>query len=812
MGSFWAKRDGDGNELPVTEHLLDVAGCLSALIRAPGYRRALEHAAGRELNDIDLDRLGVIGALHDVGKINADFQLGKGGHLPHGQAVMLSKDFPFRQALLSFGSRNAIRQALCASVSHHGEIVKEDLTRWSETARMIRGQNNTYDFTAALLNELRAIYPLAFQEGPGLPENPEFWHLFAGLLTIADQIGSGTRNFPVLRPDGFMRNPELAISEAGLDATGMFPVANLSVPDIFGWPESAAPTEVQDMMGKVPVEDRLILVESETGSGKTEAALLRFRKLAEAGAVQGMYFAIPTRSSAVQIQRRVNQAVSRMWNREATLAVPGYLTSGDELGQKTGPFDVVWGEQGRIVPSRWSAEAPRKYLCSPVAVGTIDQALFSVLRRKWAHMRGAALSRSLLVVDEVHASDFYMSELLIRLLKTHLSFGGHAMLMSATLTTQRRHQIFEQCGAEDTAAQPIGYPAVTVLRGKKQVSQVLRPTGSGKSVRMQLQPWMCNVKMLAKNCADEFHRGGRVLVIRNSVRGAITLYNTMRTLHPEVRMLEVNGRPVIHHSRYSADDRKAIDAAVENALGKGSTDPVVVIGTQTLEQSLDIDADLLLTDICPVDVLLQRVGRLHRHVRNARPDHFKAPKCIVLHSPNASEKDLRSWGQIGRDRAYPDPLVVSETALMIEETETWTIPLMNRKLVDRGAREDLAESAEGTRRTEREGKQRYAAKMAALDWTQPIYDAEPFGPENASRLGEPAISIRMRNCPRSPLGTGPVRELSIPAWMLDAGGLDLKDPPDAHAEPAREGFTFRLAGNAYLYGLDGLQQTHAKLS
>lgn len=121
---------------------------------------------------------------------------------------------------------------------------------------------------------------------------------------------------------------------------------------------------------------------------------------------------------------------------ETVLAVPGYLRVGEVEGKRAGRFDVSWDDDPddeKKRQSRWSAESARKFLSAPTGVGTVDQALLAGLRVKWAHFRGSALARSLLVVDEVHASDAYMTELLLGVLRSHLALGGHAVLMSATL-------------------------------------------------------------------------------------------------------------------------------------------------------------------------------------------------------------------------------------------------------------------------------------------------------------------------------------------------------------------------------------------
>ena len=234
------------------------------------------------------------------------------------------------------------------------------------------------------------------------------------------------------------------------------------------------------------------------------------------------------------------------------------------------------------------------------------------LQVKHAHLRGSALSRSLLVIDEVHASDAYMTEVLAHLLKGHLAAGGYAMLMSATLGSRARVRWTGEPQPDFKAACATPYPAVWVEEEAPRAATARR----SKEVSLQTVATMDPAET-AKLAVSAAKRGARVLVVRNTVKEAINTWQAVQGTGNASLLMQAQGFPALHHGRFAVEDRELLDKAVEATLdpkrARGSSSGCIVLGTQTLEQSLDIDADLLITDLCPMDVLLQRIGRLHRH-------------------------------------------------------------------------------------------------------------------------------------------------------------------------------------------------------
>jgi CRISPR-associated endonuclease/helicase Cas3 len=407
--------------------------------------------------------------------------------------------------------------------------------------------------------------------------------------------------------------------------------------DLFGFPAANFQTD----MGATDLGP-IVVVEAETGSGKTEAALWRFATLFKLGAVDALMFALPTRTAATQIEARVRRFTEALFpdpdlRLNTVLAVPGYVRADgeDALGLLPG-FETLWpdSENEAAAHRRWAAENPKRFLAAAVVAGTIDQALLSGLATRHAHLRGAALLRALLVVDEVHASDLYMSTLLEGILRRHVHAGGPAVLLSATLGGATRERLIRAAerGRFPTPAvevlRSISYPAIS---DQKQASRAMT-NGRTKEVSRALVPWLDAPEAIADRALDAARRGARVLVIRNTVAGATAVQAALEAITglDDRHLFRAGGIVAPHHGRFAREDRRLLDTSVEASFGKDASRDggLILVGTQTLEQSLDIDADLMLTDLAPIDVLLQRVGRLHRH-RRERPFGFEECQLLV---------------------------------------------------------------------------------------------------------------------------------------------------------------------------------------
>lgn len=680
-------------------------------------------------------------------------------------------------------------------------------------------------------DHLAPWFPDAFQPCTSFEAPSAFQHAFAGLVMLADWLGSDRGLFPYSEPDDgdrmiFARKKAVqALHAIGLDH-GVRPSSSLGFDDLFSFPPNALQKAVEQLE-LAP----LLIMESETGSGKTEAALWYFKRLFEAGKVDGLYFALPTRAAATQLHDRVRKMVSRLFppdHRPATvLAVPGYFKVDDIEGRPLPGFNVLWDDDpDKRNPRFWAAENPKRYLAARIAVGTIDQVLISSLMVKHAHLRSTALMRHLLVVDEVHASDPYMNRLLEAVLDHHLGAGGYALLMSATLGTAMKARLLGGARAEmpsplDAIKTP--YPLLTVRGSDSSQSVAIGGKPSQKTVNIELSPHMEEPEMVASRALAAARAGAKILVVRNTVNAAVATQQALESLcqnDPHPPLFRCENVVSLHHGRFAREDRKILDACVEKQIGRERPDGgLIIIGTQTLEQSLDIDADLLISDLCPMDILLQRLGRLHRHKRDHRPAGFETARAIILHP---GERDL-SPGQRGLGRyglggyVYPDLRAIEATLRLLEQHECLQIPAMNRELVERATHPALVDALadelgpvwkqHGQDLAGQISGKKNSATSVIIRLHEPFRETQFPGKEEriTTRLGAQDRLVDWGEGitpPHGPFGA-PAHHLVLPAYLC--GGI----APDAIAaieQADGTGVRFRLGGAHFTYDRWGLRK------
>lgn len=838
------------DRLSLVDHCADVAAVFRELCTLPAIRRNLEREAGRPLTETHLDRLAVFSFLHDLGKCNSGFQAKAipsakdvAGHVREVAALFFDEDVRVRacevlrleeMADWLANPETDLPRLLLAAVSHHGQpAFTFDLDGAIQIDRHARywQKNGDYDPFVALahLTQMaRSAFPEAFQ---GRSE-PMAWtrpleHRFAGLVMLADWLGSHREAFFPFQHRGnriswARAQARTALAAVGLDVQRARRHISAGLPtfaEVFNLEATPRPLQAELAHADLPL---LLIAESDTGSGKTEAALLHFLALFAAGEVDALYFALPTRVAARELYGRVHSAMRRVFAEHCPpvlLAVPAYARVDGDPPSCLPAAGELWHEAEQAKRERaWSAERPKRFLAAPIAVGTIDQVLLSAIQVPHAHLRAACLDRALLVVDEVHSSDVYMRYLSRRVIARHQAAGGRTLLLSATLGSAARVEYLfphtrppEPVPFEHAAEQP--YPALSAPGIEPR--HLPDPACRIKRVHIQALPALAAPETLVPALRTAVTGGARVLVVLNTVARAMALAR-LADEDPVLApcLFSVNGQRCPHHGRFARPDREVLDSEVSHRMGKrSSAKAVLLIGTQTLEQSLDIDADWLITDLCPMDVLLQRIGRLHRHDRGPRPD---AVCSILLPTEADFSTFLKSNGEMGRGGlaglgfVYEDLRILQLTRNWAADEPDIEMPRDNRRLVESATHPERLSALNSTKwraHTAWLMGNAIAMGMAADNALIPDKSFGEFlfpgklGPRLTTRLGLNDRIISLGGAYISPFGNS-LEEISFPAHL--APGLDAEQ---AHrVSPEGCILLVHVGGFVFCYSRFGLER------
>ncbi|QEI07671.1 CRISPR-associated helicase Cas3' [Pigmentiphaga aceris] len=474
------------------------------------------------------------------------------------------------------------------------------------------------------------------------------WRL-AGTAVLADWLGSDQRAFayqsqPVAL-DEYWDRTALPVAKKVVQAAGVGaePIRDWSSPfKLFDY--LASPTPLQQLAATMPLGSgpQLFLLEDVTGAGKTEAALMLAYRLMSANLAHGLYFGLPTMATANQMYQRVGSVYRRLYEDDASPSlvlahgarqlVDAFRESVLYAHAQSGDADYRHDDTSASSQcAAWLADSRKKSLLAHVGVGTLDQALLSVLPVRHQSLRLLGLASKVLLVDEVHAYDPYMRALLAKLLAAHASQGGSAILLSATLANDMRAELVQafQAGKGNQGeplAADLRYPLVTHVHDTTQTYACETRSSLVRQVAVRcLHDEDAVITLIREQAAA----GKSVCWIRNTVGDARAAYAKLSSdMHASTLTL--------FHSRYAMGDRLDIEDSVLARFGKTSTAAMrrsqVLVATQVVEQSLDLDFDVLISDLAPIDLLIQRAGRLHRHTRAADGEpsaHEQRPEPVL---------------------------------------------------------------------------------------------------------------------------------------------------------------------------------------
>lgn len=747
---LWGKGRPSGScpAHPVLLHMLDVAAVAALLLtriapRALRQRLLSLHPDG-ELASLRL--LLFVIALHDLGKITPAFQ----AKLPWAQPLLRARGFDLdapesarhhgdaglgflRDALRELGLPNTAARALARAVTaHHGEFPTDASLNGAfggkERGRSERWNTARHDAVAMLREFFDAHAPSV------LAVDHPFVMQLAGITAVADWIGSMEEVFAYEPPQPSLaaywplalQRAALALDRVGMRASEDTTAQTFEAlfPTYTPWPlHRAAEALASTLDGST-----LVIVEAPMGEGKTEASLLLANAAAARLGQQGLYIGLPTKATANQMLGRVRSFLERTRPDAKTNLMLAHPDA--ELVEGFRSLVAIYDRDARtasgVRAEGWFLSKKRTLLADH-AVGTIDQALLGVMRTQHAFVRLYGLAGKTVILDEVHAYDTYTSTILERLVEWLASLGTTVLLLSATLPRARREALANAyrrgLGASTpSSAEDIRYPRVTTATRDRIAATHVTPRGEPVSVSVKRVD--DDLDAIARELAAEVRDGGCVGWICNTVDRAQAAYEALRKIAPEIPRLLI-------HARMLPEDRAARERQLEALLGptsRGAQRPerCIVVGTQVLEQSLDVDFDLLVTDLAPIDLLLQRAGRLHRHrERTNRAPAHPSPRLWVVHPAGPYDSvPIRDVAIV-----YPEALVRG-TLRELEGRRVVTLPDDIETLVEAVYSADLSNADDALRdayidHLGRAVAQRQDAENRLIK--RPTYDGDIFG-------------------------------------------------------------------------------------
>ncbi|MGJ3775134.1 CRISPR-associated helicase Cas3' [Limosilactobacillus fermentum] len=714
--ALWGKKSNvDGQELwqPLVVHLLDTKNVINWLYGhwlTDGQRKAvqgdLSEEAGQQL-------AGFLGAVHDLGKATPVFQIKKSyngdqdlddqlmehliqvGFDQLGDLILASpRESPHALAGEALLERFGIDQTVGAIIGgHHGkpqsnvprtEINDHTKNYWQVDNFVKAREGNWLKVQRELFNF--CLQECGYQSASDVPTNLTQSQavLLEGLLIMADWMASteylgddkSKPLFPLIPLHNSMEDLDLDTRFQRAILTWRvedqwFPEQITDIDEQFQKRWGFKPRPVQRQMDQViqdATDPGIIIIELEPGAGKTEIALEAVEQLAYTNGEQGLFFGLPTQATS-------NAMFDRVTDWLAKVAKDDDAKLGIKLMHSKAEFNPTYADlkipqahnvegEGSVTVNSWFSG--KKSILEEFSIGTIDHLLLMGLKQKHLFLRHLGMSGKVVVIDEVHAYDAYMDSYLTKALEWLGVYHVPVIALSATLPIATRSALIEayckgKYGKKKVEGAPSwdknqAYPLISVLDGKRLVQKSDFMRNTEKRV-VEVERLSVEEEGLIKAVLEAVEDGGVAGVIVNTVKRAQMIASQIPKGIPKL----------ILHSAFLAPDRAEIETKLQGLIGKYGKRPkkMIIIGTQVLEQSLDIDFDIMFTDIAPMDLLIQRIGRLHRHDIQ-RPSKLVTPQVKIMgindygDYGSANEEIYSKYLLMKTDQYLPEQLTIPD--------------------------------------------------------------------------------------------------------------------------------------------------------
>ncbi|MCT8335192.1 CRISPR-associated helicase Cas3' [Leptospira sp. 85282-16] len=718
---LWGKADTDdnGNLIwhPLAYHMLDVAAVAEIWLSEDEKLQSVFSKLINTKNNKIIQTLTLAAAFHDVGKATIGFQnkipeLTKEFRLEYAPAQNTQFDhgkfgvhwieelresdseFSLLQEKYSFIGDDTFLSLWKAACWHHGSLIKySESDQYANGFREINSKKNQiFEVSAKYRNKtLEYITEGIIQDfsiSNELKISPSLVRLFAGFVSVCDWIGSDKEYFEYIREPflskEYYKQAKLKALQVLNDLGILFKMPHdfINFKDLF--PQIKTPRPIQQKLDEVEktIDPYLLIIEAPTGEGKTESALFSFSR----NIGRGFYFGLPTKASANQISKRI----AKFLKENLRTLEPAILAHGTAwLQREKGLADDKSYDANASTELDKDAESElndwffskKRTLLAHYGVGTVDQAMLAALNVKHGFVKLFGLSGKTLIIDEVHAYDSFMLPILERLLAWCGFLKTNVVLLSATLPNFMKEQLVSAyLGKPLITKISSDYPLITLLNKNQSIQQIGEmETRKKESIKIEFSTHeKDDIEVIVNTALKRIEATGDILWICNTIAKAQKVYGYFKKYKEKNKD---NFYLKLFHARFTVSDRLQIEEEIEDYFGpeeKSKGRPVrgILISTQVAEQSLDIDFDYLITDIAPIDLLLQRMGRVHRHIRSNRSSEFMNPATMLL-VPESSR-------QIKDFASMYDSFTICKTILALSKMTDNTIqlPSMYRNLVE----------------------------------------------------------------------------------------------------------------------------------
>ncbi|MBQ2854846.1 MAG: CRISPR-associated helicase Cas3' [Oscillospiraceae bacterium] len=529
------------------------------------------------------------------------------------------------------------------------------------------GSRSKDPFFAEYCEKFESIMRSRFLSGSdgALPEIPDklegvFESIMLGILILSDWIASGSlfADAEDWIKEEDCDNQIIRRTEEFLDKSGLKKELvhwGQAFPDVWPWIPKEGMRLLQQGAEKLMTSGkrhRLILMEAPMGEGKTEAGMYCAVQMLRQWKKDGFYVALPTAATSNQMVSRMEAWFQTLGIRKKVRLLHGMAWMVDDCTSE----DTANSEDHDEI-SRWLAPL-RQGLLGQFSVGTIDQAMLAVTKAKYGVLRLLGLSNKVLVIDEIHSYDVYMGEFIQRLLEWCKAMEIPVVMLSATLPPKLKAKLLAPYTKQPLSR---GYPLITAVCEDGTVEELpIEKTVKNMTVSVELLPILNDPEQIARKAAELTADGGCVCVLMNTVRQAQKVYSALESCFDGERML--------FHAQFPAERRKEIEETCIRKFGKDKSNRptrAILVATQVVEQSLDVDFDAMLTAVAPIDLVLQRMGRIFRHEDTIRPAHLQSPSQFIL-IPDGNDFGVDGY-------VYPEVLL-QQTIQVLKERDTVRIP------------------------------------------------------------------------------------------------------------------------------------------